>query len=481
MEIIFSRRVLLYVSSTLFFLILLIAAIILESCNKDNNPASSESDLNGIWAGVTSDGLGIIFRVSNNTVDSLAISYRIENCQVSSTHCTKVSPVTISENTFTVTAIDSALNTISFELKGNFTSGNSASGSLGVAFVRPPFVLCIDSVTWTATKQSGTNINPVNLIGTWTGTSSSNLVPINYITLVISQIGNNLNGTFTSTSGSEGFINGTISSNNINFTFTQTTPTCPGSFTGTATVNGDTMDFTYTGSDCLGPHTNGLGKVVKNAVLPPQSENLYFKISLANLPQTLNFNQSHVPLHSAEYWWGIQFNTDNNNSTGAQGFDIEIALVHAKLDSNSFQDSPIEGTDRQVIEWTDTLGQIRGKVRHNSVSAWIDPGNPNTIIISAPLSWTEISRIKENTPFNIHTFYLAPNPPNGIDQTSTTTGSQIITDPEGDANYDFVDIISGGWSNNPLLKLTKSKMKQPEIKNNIIEKLSWKEGSWIYK
>jgi hypothetical protein len=146
-----------------------------------------------------------------------------------------------------------------------------------------------------------------------------------------------------------------------------------------------------------------------------------------------------------DYWWGVLFDADNDPATGLAGFEIEIALNHFKRPGEvPFKTTIIEGTSHQIIEWINDSTGTRGFVRHANVSAKIDPVDPNTLVMSAPKEWKEISNISMNDRFYVHTTY---NSVNGtiVDGTGIATGAGIITDPVGDVPVDFVDIISGGW------------------------------------
>ena len=70
-------------------------------------------------------------------------------------------------------------------------------------------------------------------------------------------------GTYSASSGGSGNVDGVVSGNTIYFALNQTTAGCVGSFSGTATVNGGTLNFTFTGSDCLGNHNNGRGNATR--------------------------------------------------------------------------------------------------------------------------------------------------------------------------------------------------------------------------
>ena len=71
--------------------------------------------------------------------------------------------------------------------------------------------------------------------------------------LALAQSGSNVSGTFTTTTGSDGTVTGTVSGQVFTFTGTQTAP-CAGSFSGTGTlgVYNTSMSGAYSGSDCGG-------------------------------------------------------------------------------------------------------------------------------------------------------------------------------------------------------------------------------------
>ena len=129
-------------------------------------------------------------------------------------------------------------------------------------------ILAVISLSFTVYNCSKDD-NPIeagdtNLSGIWTGTISSNLVTTPAgITLNITQTNKSIAGTYSVlATGASGTVAGTISNNSFNFTLTQTTPTCFGSFTGQGTISNETITFTYSGNDCWGSH-NGSGSVTK--------------------------------------------------------------------------------------------------------------------------------------------------------------------------------------------------------------------------
>ena len=104
-----------------------------------------------------------------------------------------------------------------------------------------------------------TGTQDVNVTGTWdaivTVTGGTQLPEGTEFgaVLVITQSGTTATGTSVAEGGFVGQLSGTISGRSLEFTITQGDP-CPGSFSGTATVNGSNtrMSGSYSGSDCNG-------------------------------------------------------------------------------------------------------------------------------------------------------------------------------------------------------------------------------------
>ena len=99
--------------------------------------------------------------------------------------------------------------------------------------------------------------------GNWSGNYSSSLISC-YIDFVnLTQSGTSFTGTYNDSCGTTGIINGEYDGNAFNFTMTQTSYDCSGSFSGTAYLDGNTLTFTFTGYNCLGTHENGVGSVTR--------------------------------------------------------------------------------------------------------------------------------------------------------------------------------------------------------------------------
>lgn len=104
-----------------------------------------------------------------------------------------------------------------------------------------------------------------NYSGRWTGSYSSTLISSVSVIFDIVHTDSTLTGTYSAANGAAGTITGTVGAS-IQFTLTQTISACPGSFTGEGTVSVDTMNFIFSGTDCLGTHSNGKGKVQRQSM-----------------------------------------------------------------------------------------------------------------------------------------------------------------------------------------------------------------------
>jgi hypothetical protein len=148
---------------------------------------------------------------------------------------------------------------------------SDAAGNFAVAFTRSsiPGPLAIAAQACLRIVNASTNICGTNgvtpifgaLGGIWTGSFISSVVtsPIP-VTAVLVQVGDTLTGSYVVRSGNS--ISGTVRATVVNgtavdFRLQQTSAICLGLFSGRATVVGNVLTATYTGSDCQGPHTNG--------------------------------------------------------------------------------------------------------------------------------------------------------------------------------------------------------------------------------
>jgi len=144
---------------------------------------------------------------------------------------------------------------------------------------------CKSTIIWTAPDTAGnyeivctvidkageTDSKSVNIVvsgipnisGNWSGNYSTNIISANINFVNLTQSGTSFSGTFNDSIGTIGTISGEYNGSAFNFTMTQTTYNCSGSFSGTAYLDGNTLTFTFTGYNCLGTHENGVGSVTR--------------------------------------------------------------------------------------------------------------------------------------------------------------------------------------------------------------------------
>ena len=110
--------------------------------------------------------------------------------------------------------------------------------------------------TETIAKVSG------EIEGGWAATFADS-VSSGQLSFTMMQDGSSVRGTYTSSMGGGGTINGTVLNNKFSFELTQTIKDCPGKFAGSADLRSTSMIGGYSGSDCQGPHTNGSFSMTK--------------------------------------------------------------------------------------------------------------------------------------------------------------------------------------------------------------------------
>ncbi len=113
---------------------------------------------------------------------------------------------------------------------------------------------------------AGADVTGANTVSrAWFGDYSTSLIPSAGIEFILTQSCTYVTGSYvTAEEGRSvnGVFSGRVVGNAITFTLKQTAPSCTGIFHGTGTVSDDTMEFTFTGSDCLGYHANGQGSAI---------------------------------------------------------------------------------------------------------------------------------------------------------------------------------------------------------------------------
>jgi len=174
------------------------------------------------------------------------------------------------------------------------------------------------------------------------------------------------------------------------------------------------------------------------------NDTICVSLKLLNTPSTLAFDRDFVPDNYLEYEWGIYIDSDSNSSTGGswypiRGCEVSISLTHFKFpNSTQYNDTIINGTQHNTWILNESDGDWYWG---HEIDAMVNYST-NTIKMVASGTWEELSDVNENSRFCFVTRYYTPD---GIveDNTSISYGSNVITDPEGDVPYDFIDIIQG--------------------------------------
>lgn len=168
-------------------------------------------------------------------------------------------------------------------------------------------------------------------------------------------------------------------------------------------------------------------------------DDIVVTMSLTGVSDQLTFNQSHVEDNRLEYSWGVRIDTDGNVSTGdGAGYDVEISLTHFKPPGNSpFTGTILDGTQKNT--WV--LSGSSYLFAHN-IEAEIDH-DTKSIIMIAKQSWEEFADFDINDRFCCKTYYYSPSGSVQDITSDNPPGSNIVSDPEGDVSYSFVDITGG--------------------------------------
>jgi len=183
-------------------------------------------------------------------------------------------------------------------------------------------------------------------------------------------------------------------------------------------------------------------KISDQTIFGISGETIFVSLKLLSIPSTLAFDHDFVPDYYLEYEWSIYIDLDNNPNTGSsyrcEGCEVSISLMNFKFpNSTQYNATIIEGTQHNTWICDEPYGWYYG----HEIDAVVDYPN-NTIKMMASREWEELRDINENSRFCFVTGFYTPD---GFvsDNTSFSSGSNIITDPEGDVAYDFIDIVQG--------------------------------------
>jgi len=99
----------------------------------------------------------------------------------------------------------------------------------------------------------------------YAGLYASDLLAPTELLLVLDFEGSLVSGTLRDTTGRTGVVTGSTDGTNLFFDVQLTTPSCPGTWLGQGMFTADGIEFTFSGPDCFGDHTGGVGEVLRHA------------------------------------------------------------------------------------------------------------------------------------------------------------------------------------------------------------------------
>ena len=144
---------------------------------------------------------------------------------------------------------------------GNFAVTFTRAAAAGPLAIAAQGCLRLGAVSTNICGSNGVTPPVGALGGIWAGSFTSSVVPSPVpVTAVLVQVGDTLTGSYAVRlgNGPSGTVRATIVNGAaVDFRLRQTSANCLGTFDGQAAVTGNVLTATYTGSDCLGPHTNG--------------------------------------------------------------------------------------------------------------------------------------------------------------------------------------------------------------------------------
>jgi protocatechuate 3,4-dioxygenase beta subunit len=175
--------------------------------------------------------------------------------------------------------------------------------------------------------------------------------------------------------------------------------------------------------------------------IPPSTDTIVIRLSLAHIPDTLVFSRTGLPDYYVDYHWGVRMDIDGNRSTGPQGAngcEIELVAFHYKVPGEQeYKSTLVGGTFHVLIEW---IGDV-AYWRHTDVDIALDKNDRNTLVIRAPKRWPELSALTSSTKYYIHTFSQLDGKV-GSDNTLLSSGFVPTTDPSGDVDIDYIDVLN---------------------------------------
>ena len=167
-------------------------------------------------------------------------------------------------------------------------------------------------------------------------------------------------------------------------------------------------------------------------------------LKLKNVPESLTFYQDYVGDNILEHGWGVEIDTDDNASTGnSQGFDVQISIGNYKIPGMAPTIMSImDATRKHTWIYTDPGPTLGPGTYGHPIRAEIDT-NANTIKMIVREDFAELADLDITDRFRFTAFYQSPTGFTPDNTSENMPGSNMVSDPEGDVPYNFIDILEG--------------------------------------
>jgi hypothetical protein len=167
-------------------------------------------------------------------------------------------------------------------------------------------------------------------------------------------------------------------------------------------------------------------------------------LKLKNVPESLTFYQDYVGDNIIEHTWDVNIDTDGDPSTGdINGYDIQISINNYKIPGMAPSVMSIMDATRKYT-WilADTSPAYGPGTYGHPIRAEIDT-SANTIKMIVREDFAELADLDITDRFRFTAFYKTPTGLILEETPENQPGSNMVSDPEGDVEYDFIDILEG--------------------------------------
>ena len=163
-----------------------------------------------------------------------------------------------------------------------------------------------------------------------------------------------------------------------------------------------------------------------------------------NVPESLTFYQDHVGDNIIEHTWDLNIDTDGDPSTGdIDGYDMQISINNYKIPGMApTVMSIMDATRKYTWIYTNQIpAYAPGTIGHH-IRAEIDT-SANTIKMIVREDFAELADFDITDRFRFTAFYQSPTGMVLEETPENLPGSNMVSDPDGDVIYDYIDILEG--------------------------------------